>query len=163
MTPNASYESLATVKTMNADDQVVELVRGRRYVASRFDRLIDAETGEIFTVPLHMARNPGWYFHKKGELRQPRPKVTHEEYVREIVRGQEGLLGSCYWDMTLMEGCFPCESKIASNASFTATLSKLGFEMRKDGQVVEGLKHGARDCTYHVPAQKKNGDGMFSR
>lgn len=162
MTPNASYEALATIKTVNADDQLVELERGRTYLAVKFDVLLDPETGEVLRLPLHMARNPAWYFHEVGTMRQHRARVTHEDYVRELVRGTPGLLGSCYYDMGLMEGWFPCENLVASNASFTATLSRLGFEMRRDGEVVKGIKHGAKDCTYHVKSAKKNVDGRFA-
>lgn len=163
MTPNATYEALASMKTVNSDDQVVELVKGKQYLCAKFDELIDSETAEVFRVPTHMARNPGWYFHKVGELRQPHPSVSHEDYVRELVRGTPGLLGRCYFDMGIMEGWFPCGRHCASNASFTATLSKLGFEMRDtEGNVVKGIKHGARDCTYHVKSVKKNLDGLFA-
>lgn len=162
MTPTATYSAYANIRTVNSDDQAVELEAGVLYHAQSFDTVINCVTGEVIKLPLHIARNPEWYFHKQGTLLCHRPRVTHEEYVRELVRGTPNLLGGCYWDMGLMEGWFPCERPIATNASFTATLSKLGFEMRKDGEVVKGIKHGARDCTYHIPTKKKTRDGLFA-
>jgi len=148
MKTNETYTARGTIRTVNGDDQAIDLERGARYVAESFDQIVNVATGEVIKLPLHIARHPDWYFNH-GMATSP-PKVTHEEYIRELVRGTEGLLGNCYWDMGLMEGWFPCENPVASNASFTATLSKLGFVMRKDGEVVKGIKHGARDCTYHT-------------
>ncbi len=161
MTPNATYAAYASIRTVNAEDEVINLEAGL-YHAETFDRVVCVATGEVITLPLHIARNPDWYFHKMGTLLNHRPRVSHEDYVRELVRGAPGLLGSCYWEIGVMEGWFPCERACATNASFTATLSKLGFEMRKDGEVVKGIKHGAKDCTYHIKAVKKNLDGRFA-
>ncbi len=162
MTPKATYSAYANIRTVNADDQTIDLEAGVLYHAEAFDRVVCCATGEVIKLPLHMARNPEWYFHKVGNMMCHRPRVSQEDYIRELVRGTQGLLGSCYWDMGLMEGWFPCERACASNSSFTATLSKLGFEMRKDGEVVRGIKHNARDCTYHIKSVKKTADGLFA-
>lgn len=160
MTPNATYTTYANIRTVNADDEVIVLEG--LYTAVAFDQVVSHITGEIIRLPLHIARHPEWYFHKMGDLPRHRPRSTQEEYIRELVRGTPGLLGSCYWDMATMEGWFPCENACTSNASFTSTLSKLGFEMRKDGEVVKGIKHNTRDCTYHIKTVKKNIDGLFA-
>lgn len=165
MTPNATYLARTTFKTINEDDGEVTFEAGVLHVASAFDTLINTVTGEVVKVPRHVARNPGWYFHKVGDLGDPRvgPKVTHEDYVREMVRGNEGLTSDCYWQLGVMEGWLPCESAPASNASFTATLSRLGFEMRDpQGNVVKGIGHNRRNCTYHCKVVKKNLDGRFA-
>ncbi len=161
MKTNASYIARRTFTTINADDGEVTFEAGVLHAATAFDTLINAVTGEVVKVPLHVARNPSWYFHMMGDMGHPSigPQVTHDEYVREMVRGNEGLTSQCYWQLGGMEGWFPCQNSMASNASFTATLSKLGFEMRRDGQVVKGIKHGARDCTYHVKRNVKQVDG----
>ena len=159
MTPKAGYATYANIRTVNADDEVIELEG--LYTALSFDQIESHITGEIIKLPLHIARHPDWYFHKVTDMVSHRPRVTQEDYIRELVRGTPGLLGSCYWDIGIMEGWFPCENACASNASFTATLSKLGFEMRKDGEVVKGIKHNTRDCTYHIKTVKKNLDGLF--
>ncbi len=156
MKPNATYIARVTFRTVNQNDQEVTFEAGVVHFAEKFDRLICEPTGEVIDVPLHVARNPSWYFHRVGDMGHPSigPKVTHEEYVRELVRGNEGLLGSCYFELANLEGWLPCE-RLARNNSFTATLSKLGFEMHRDGQVVQGIKHGERDCTYHVKNVKR--------
>lgn len=164
MTPNAHYVARKTFRTLDQNDQEVTIEAGVIHRAMSFDALVCESTGEVIRLPLHIARHPSWYFHKVGDMGHPAigPKVTHEEYVRELVRGNEGLTSNCYWELGILEGWLPCERACATNASFTATLSKLGFEMRRDGEVVKGIKHGARDCTYHVKVVKKNLDGLFA-
>lgn len=165
MTPNATYLARKTFQTINADDGEVVFEAGVLHRAANFDTLINAVTGEVVKLPLHVARNPGWYFHKVGDMGDPRigPKVCHEDYIRELVRGNEGLESRCYWELGVMEGWLPCENACATNASFTATLSKLGFEMRDpNGNVVKGVGHNRRNCTYHVKVVKKNLDGLFA-
>jgi hypothetical protein len=165
MTPNATYLARKTFRTIDQNDQEIALEAGVLHVATKFDELICLATGEVVKLPLHIARNPGWYFHKVGDMGHPSigPKVSHEDYTRELVRGNEGLESRCYWDLGVLEGWMPCENACATNASFTATLSKLGFEMRDpNGNVVKGVGHNRRNCTYHVKVQKKNRDGLFA-
>ena len=162
MKPNETYLARKSFQTINSDDGEAVFEPNVPYAAKSFDELVNTATGEVVKVPLHVARNPGWYFHQVGDMGHPSigPKVSHEEYVREVVRGNEGLTSQCYWQLGCMEGWFPCENQVATNASFTATLSKLGFEMRNPaGEVVKGVKHGARDCTYHVKKNVMRADG----
>ena len=160
MTPNATYIARTNFRTVDRNDQQIAFEAGVLLFAEKFDTLVCPLTGEVFDLPLHVARNPSWYFHKVGDMGHPSigPKVTHEDYVREVVRGNEGLLGSCYFELVNLEGWLPCE-KSALNNSFTATLSRLGFEMRHNGQVVTGIKHHKKDCTYHVKKNAKRVDG----
>lgn len=162
MTPNASYIARRTFTTINSDDGEVTFEAGVIHAAASFDTLVNAVTGEVVKVPLHVARNPGWYFHRVGDMGHPSigPQVTHEDYVREMVRGNQGLTGDCYWQLGCMEGWFPCEKSPASNGSFTATLSKLGFEMHDpSGKTVTGIKHAKKNCTYHVAVKVRRADG----
>lgn len=165
MTPNQTYLARKTFTTINEDDGTVLFEAGVLHLASSRDTLINTVTGEVVKLPLHVVRNPGWYFHKVGDMGHPSigPKVTHEDYIRELVRGNEGLTSECYWQLGSMESWLPCENTVASNASFTSTLSRLGFEMRDPaGNVVKGIGHNRRKCTYHVKSVKKNLDGRFA-
>lgn len=163
MKTNETYLARKSFRTVDQNDEPIELPAGELLLATSFDTLVSNVTGEVFRMPLHVARNPSWYFHRVGDMGHPSvgPKVTHEEYVREVVRGNEGLDSDSYWQLCSLEDFLPCE-KAALNNSFTATLSKLGFEMRKDGVAVKGVGHNARNCTYHVPTKKKNADGLFA-
>jgi len=162
MKTNSSYIARRTFTTINSDDGEVTFEAGVLHAVTGFDTLINAVTGEVVKVPLHVARNPSWYFHMMGDMGHPSigPQVTHDDYIREMVRGNEGLTSQCYWQLGNMEGWYPCQNSMASNASFTATLSKLGFEMHDpSGKVVTGIKHGAKNCTYHVKRNVKRVDG----
>lgn len=142
MTPNQTYLARATFRTVDQNDLEVTIEAGVLHRAASFDTLLNAETGEVVRLPLHVARNPSWYFHRVGDMGHPSigPKVTHEEYVRELVRGNDGLTSPCYWAVGVLEGWLLCDRPCASNASFTATLSKLGFEMRREsGSILAGF------------------------
>jgi len=163
MTPNASYESMLTVGTLNGDDLPCELTRARIYKAESFDTLVDVETGEVTKVPLHMARNPSWYFQKAGEMRQQPVKVSHKEFVRELVRGNEGLDFEALWALGEAEDWFACESRPATRNSFSATLSaEASVEARKNGVPVKGTKAErgqVKGYTYHARKNVKRTDG----
>jgi hypothetical protein len=163
MTPNASYESMLSVKTTNNDDGACELERGNTYLATGFVDLIDQATGEVAQVPLHMARNPGWYFQKAGEMRRQPVKVSHKEFARELVRGNEGLDFEELWALGEAEDWFACESRPATRNSFSATLSQAStVEVRKDGEPVKGTKAErgqVKGYTYHSRKASKDVDG----
>lgn len=163
MTPNASYVPRHNFHSLNADDVAVDLVQGREYKAMAFSTLVDPETGEVVNLPLHMARNPNWYFTKVGEFNPKRPEVSQAEYVTAVVRGNEGLDAGELYKVMLGEAFAPYGGRPIPYNGFTTLLAKdPGIEMRQDGQVVSGTaatRGKVHGCTYHVKVKARRVDG----
>lgn len=168
MTPNANYVCRFDLRLTNCDDVHVDIVRGRTYLSFGFDggqcRVADSETGEVLKLPLHVARNPSWYFSKVGfGQNAAAPTVTQAEYIAALVRGNEGLDAGELYRTAQAEQFAPMGGKPIPYNGFTTLLAKdTGIEMRKDGVAVQGTK-GSRGhvtgCTYHVKAKVKRTDG----
>ncbi len=165
MTPNETYVCYRAISTTDSDDVPTRLEHGRAYKATAFAALADTVTGEVINLPLHVARNPSWYFTKQGEFNPRRPELTQSEYIAELVRGNEGLDAGELFKLAQGEAFGPC-SPIPYNG-FTTLLSKDSrIIMRKDGVLVKGTKASrghVSGCTYHwVASPIKNRDGRFA-
>jgi hypothetical protein len=155
MTPNATYLARQTFKTIDQGDQEVTFEAGVQHLAASFDTLVNNVTGEVIKLPLHVARNPSWYFHKVGEFNPTlAPKVSQADYCRELVRGNEGLDFDCLWEMGALEGWLPCQVPPASRNVFSACLSTHpGVQVQLDGVPVRGTKRergSLKGYTYHA-------------
>lgn len=170
MTPNASYVCRYTLRLTNCDDVRVELEARRTYHARAFDLLIDSETGEVMKLPIHVARNPTWYFEKVGEFNPRKPELTQAEYVAAIVRGNPGLDAGALYDVMKGEGFAPYAASRPPTAQreipysgFSTLLSKdPGIEQRLDGVPVKGTaaeRGRVHGCTYHVKVKVRATDG----
>lgn len=167
MTPNASYSARAAFTTVNDDGGQISFEAGIAYTATAFDTLVDTATGEVVKLPLHVARNPSWYFRKAGDMGSSKPAVTHIEFARELVRGNEGLDFETLWGIGALEGWVACDNPPASTHSFSATLSSHSqIEVRKDGVPVKGTKRERgqiKGYTYHPKSNvKKTAEGRFA-
>lgn len=172
MTPNASYVCRYDLRLTNCDDVAVDIVRGRTYLSFGFSggqcRVGDSVTGEVLKLPLHVARNPEWYFSKVGfGQNNAKPQVSQAEYVGALVKGNEGLDAGELYRTAQAEQFAPMGGKPIPYNGFTTILAKLTFvEMRKDGVTIEGTKETrghVTGCTYHVKrAAAKNRDGLFA-
>lgn len=167
MTPNATYFARKTFRTINDLDGEVAFEAGVLHLATAFDTLVNTVTGEVLQLPKHVARNPNWYFHEDGDMLTNRVGVTHIEFARELVRGNEGLDFESLWGIGVMEGWVACENPPASTHSFSATLSAHPqIEVRLDGVPVKGTKKergSKKGYQYYAKvAPKKNLDGRFA-
>lgn len=170
MKPNETYVPFKSFSTVGRDDEQMELVAGRWYLATGTDDVVDSVTGEVLKLPLHVSRNAGWYFSRLGQFNPERPSVTQVEYVAELARGNEGLDVDALISLARLEGFGPYGRAIAYNV-FTAALSTAvangRVEMRKDGARVtmDAIRAGVTkvNCTYHKPAPvARNRDGLFA-
>lgn len=159
MKTNETYTARATFTTIDQDDQQVTFQAGYEYKAGSFDSLIDAVTGEVVKLPLHIARNPDWYFNQVGVFNPgATPKVSQSEYARELVRGTEGLDFRCLWDIGTLEGWLPCQTPPKDEHVFSACLSTHDkIEVRLDGLPVKGTRRERgqlKGYTYHAKRSK---------
>ena len=156
MTPTATYFARTTFTTFDQNDEEVEFIAGLLWYAESFDTLICTATGHVVKLPLHIARNAGWYFHKAGEMgaKAEGPKVSQAEYARELVRANEGLDFECLWEMGENEGWLPCQTPPASRNVFSACLSTHEHvQVKLDGVAVRGTKKERghlKGYTYHA-------------
>lgn len=164
MTPNTTYVSRFDLRLTDDDGVCMDTARGRTYLATAFQTIVDPETGEVMKLPLHVARNPSWYFAKAGfGQNNAQEPVTQAEYIAAVVRGNEGLDAGELYKVLQAEQFAPLGGKPMTYNVFTSYLAKdTGIEMRKDGVVVKGTKetrgqlHG---CTYHVKGKARRADG----
>lgn len=166
MTPNAQYFARTTFRTIDQHEQETTIEAGVILNAISFDEVVDPN-GVVTKLPLHIARNPSWYFHKQGDMfSHACPKVSQAEYARELVRGTEGLDFECLWQLGTLEGWLPCSTPPASRNVFSACLSTHEhIEVRIEGVLVRGTKKERghlKGYTYHPKkGAKKTRDGLF--
>jgi hypothetical protein len=159
MKPNETYVCRHNIVT-----NTLVLEAGGVYKADTFSSVIDSETAEVVHLPLHIARNPSWYFAQAGFGQNAAPPVvTQAEYAAAIVRGNEGMTANELYDVMMRENFAPYGGKVIPYNGFTTLLSQdHGIEMHKDGTLVKGIKHGTKNCTYHVKRTTKRTDGWAS-
>ena len=164
MTPNTTYVSRFDLRLTDDDGVCMDTSRGREYLASAFQSIVDAETGEVMKLPLHVARNPPWYFAVKGfGQHAAQAPVTQAQYIAAVVRGNEGLDAGELYKVLQAEMFAPMGGKAMTYNVFTSYLAKdTGLEMRKDGVPVVGTaatRGHLSGCTYHVKTKAKRADG----
>lgn len=141
MTPNATYFARIAFTTVDQNDQEATFEAGVQHLATSFDTLVNNVTGEVIKLPLHVARNPDWYFHKVGNMFSlAASKVSQAEYTQELVRGNEGLDTDCLWRVGRLEGWLPCNTA-PTYGGFTSCLSNHErIVPHRDGQPVKRTK-----------------------
>jgi len=149
-----TYTARVKFTTIDQNDQEITIEPGL-LLASAFDQLLNATTGEVYRLPLHIARNPDWYFHRMGDLfALAAPKVSQTEYARELVRANEGLDFDCLWQLGEKEGWIPCSTAPASRNVFSACLSNHPqVQVMLEGVPVKGTKRERghfKGYTYHA-------------
>lgn len=164
MTPNETYVSRFDLRLTDDDGVCMDTARGRSYLATAFQTIVCAETGEVMKLPLHVARNPLWYFARAGfGQHAAQAPVTQAEYVAALVRGNEGLDAGELYKVAQAEMFAPMGGKPIPYNGFTTLLAKdTGIEMRQDGVPVVGTaatRGKVHGCTYHVKAKVRRTDG----
>jgi len=171
MKPNSSYIATKSFFTRNINDEPLRFERGETYFVNANREVIDTVTGAVFGVlKNHVSVNPSWYFDRVGEMAYTRSVVTQYEYIRELVRGNDGMDFRALYEIALDEVFGPCgplghnpSGKAIPESGFTRCLTdvvvKGPFEMRKDGMPVKGEGHNARNCTFHRVVVTKGRDG----
>lgn len=168
MKPNNTYFARTPFQTIDQNDATIAFEAGKWLIAQSFDTLVDPNTGEVFRLPLHIARNPEWYFHRVGDmgLHVVGPKVSQAEFTRELVRGNEGLDTDCLWKLGNLEGWLACNTA-PTYGGFTSCLSNHEFlEPHLNGEPVKRTKKERGHLvgyTWHSKrSTKKNRDGLFA-
>ena len=163
MTPNTSYRARKNFVSFNENDVPQRFHVGEVYLVSANREVIKADTGEVLgTFKNHVSSNPDWYFDKVGAMAYNRPEVSQYDYIRELVRGNDGMDFRALYDIALGEGFGPYGKPIPTSGftrCLTEVVAKGPFEMRKDGEPLPGLGHNARNCTFHKKVVKKQADG----
>jgi hypothetical protein len=156
MRANETYFARVTFKTVDQNDEEVEFPAGLLWKATSFNEVVCTATGHVVRLPLHIARNPQWYFARVGDLfaNEPGPKVSQAEYARELVRGNEGLDFRCLWDLGSLESWLPCATPPKDEHVFSACLSTHPHvQVMLEGVPVKGTKKergSLKGYTYHA-------------
>lgn len=134
------------IPAYDENDDDCELRAGAEYTGVSFDIVSDSE-GKKYRLTRFHAANPDWFFSSGFNARKP--LVTVMQFVRELVRTNEGLQVDMLFDMACR--FWICQTPPQYN-SFTSTLSADERIVMRDeqGKEVKGTKHNKRCCTYHM-------------
>lgn len=146
MRTGETYLAQRAVPAYDENDDDCELLPGAEYTGVSFGVVKD-NAGKLYRLPRLHATRHDWFFSNGFNPRKPLVSVA--EFVRELVRTNEGLQVDMLFDMAC-RFWLPITPPLYS--TFTSTLSAdERIVMRdEDGKEVKGTKHNKRCCTYHM-------------
>ncbi len=154
---NDTFVARRTFTTFDTNDFLILINKGDTFKTGEDRRLVDIVTGNVHDITNHVSSRWDWYFDKRGSFNPFQGTVTRAQYVSEILRHADGFDLEELFSIAEDENFGPLDKPI-SRAAFSQCLTDAvatgRFEMRKDGELVIGVGHNARNCTFHVVRKK---------
>ena len=157
LTKNETYIARRTFVTFDANDLPILVSRGDSFKCGEDRKLVDTSTGDVHDITNHTTDRWEWYFDEKGAFNPFRGDVFRNEYVQAILRHAEGFDLDEIFAIAEDENFGPLEkplTRAAFSQCLTDAVATGKFEMRKDGELVAGVGHNRKNCTFHVVRKK---------
>lgn len=152
-----TYVALRDFTTYDVDETLIRIEKGSSYKCDANKHLIDQVTGEVHKIQNHVAYRSDWYFKRKGSIASASFSITQQEYVQTIMRFGDGLDLDALFAIAEDEEFGPLSKPMAKNtfsSCITLAVATGRFEPRRNGELVTGIGHNKRYCTYHVVSKK---------